>query len=81
MEKSGELGLVEIVHVAPEPVNYLVVFVIGSFVFSICLPVIEVDEGHPVHDHLQFMGFEDYQQFFRDDSLDSFLQSSDILLN
>lgn len=66
MQDVGQLVLVEFLHHRPEPLDDLVSRCVGLLVDGVSPPVIEVNEGDAVEDHLQLVGLENLEQALGD---------------
>jgi hypothetical protein len=58
MQQLTQFFLIELPDGLPEPLNNLIILIIGSLILSIFLPVIHINKGHSVQDHLQLIGIE-----------------------
>ena len=72
------MSLIESAHILPEPLDYLMVLIVSSFVLSVRSPVVDVYEGHSVQYHVEFPGLEDDKQLLGYYPVDSLLQSLDV---
>lgn len=71
MQNFPQLLLVEVIHDLPEPLDYLVVAIVGFLIFRILKPVVDIDEGHSVQDHFELIWLEYLQQSTIEHSIDS----------
>lgn len=62
MQKIAELFLGHFLDCVPEPFNDLMVLIICSFIFRIQLPVLDIDKGNTIKNHLELVRFEDRQE-------------------
>lgn len=58
VQQLAQLLLVHFLNQLPEPLDDLVVLVVGSLVLSVAAPVLHTDKGDPVQDHLEFVRVE-----------------------
>lgn len=81
LQKPRELGLIQVIHVVPEPLDDLMIVVKGPSILGVVPPVVQIDKRHPVHQHVEFIRLEDNKQFFRYNSMNSFFESVNVFLD
>lgn len=77
MEDVSQLILIELLHHTPEPSNYLVVGIVRSLIGCVGLPILEIDEGDSIEDHLQLVWLKNLHQIAWDDPFETFPDSLD----
>jgi hypothetical protein len=61
----------------PEPADDLVFLLVFSLVVGVESPVLDIDVGHSVEQHLHLVGQEDFEQLLWDDFVEALAQVVD----
>lgn len=71
VQDPPKLLLLELLHNLPKPLDDLMFAIIRFLILRIIVPVLQIDEGDPIEDHLQLVGLEYREPVVREDGVDA----------
>lgn len=75
MEYPGKLILLKATHNFPEPPNNLVALSIRLFIQSILVPILQINDSNPIHNHFQLNRDKNFKPLRIEHKINSILYS------